>query len=130
MSETEETRLTRMTADGIFTAAELMDMLTNPEKRKGYLYLGIQRGGTSAKKKATPESSLPLPKTMPEASMPVLRSGQVIAEQDGYFVFQGRGWGHGVGLSQWGAQALVRKGWTAERVLEYYYPGTTVRKFK
>ncbi len=25
------------------------------------------------------------------------------------FVFQGRGWGHGVGLSQWGAKAMQNK---------------------
>ncbi|MDR1875768.1 MAG: SpoIID/LytB domain-containing protein [Synergistaceae bacterium] len=126
MSETEEGRLTRMTSDGFFTAAELMDMLMNPEKRKGYLYIGIQRGGSG--RAAAPGVSLP--KTRPDTSMPALRAGQVITGKDGYFVFQGRGWGHGVGLSQWGAQALVKKGWKAERVLEYYYPGTTVRKFK
>lgn len=35
----------------------------------------------------------------------------------------GRGFGHGVGLCQWGAQGKARKGWTAERILQFYYPG-------
>lgn len=36
--------------------------------------------------------------------------------------FSGRGWGHGVGLCQYGAQAMAEKGspWTA--ILKYYYP--------
>ncbi len=40
--------------------------------------------------------------------------------------FKGRGWGHGVGLSQWGAVAMVRSGSTYGDVLLHYYPGTTL----
>jgi stage II sporulation protein D len=35
----------------------------------------------------------------------------------------GRGFGHGVGLCQWGAQGKARLGWTAEQILAFYYPG-------
>jgi stage II sporulation protein D len=35
----------------------------------------------------------------------------------------GRGFGHGVGLCQWGAEGKARKGWTAEQILAFYYPG-------
>ena len=129
MTSGEEMRLTRMTSDGVFTAAELMDMLMNPDKRKGYLYLGIQRSSTAPQSKTnTPRVALPNP--APGADMPVLRPAEVISEENGYFVFHGRGWGHGVGLSQWGAMAMARAGWTAERILEYYYPGTTVKRFQ
>jgi stage II sporulation protein D len=40
--------------------------------------------------------------------------------------FEGGGWGHGVGLCQWGMKALAERGWTAERIITYYYPGTQV----
>jgi stage II sporulation protein D len=40
--------------------------------------------------------------------------------------FEGGGWGHGVGLCQWGMKALAERGWTAERIITYYYPGTRV----
>ena len=43
------------------------------------------------------------------------------------FIFRGRGWGHGIGLFQWGALTLAGEGWTAERILEHYYPGTHVK---
>jgi stage II sporulation protein D len=35
--------------------------------------------------------------------------------------FRGQGWGHGVGLSQWGALGLARKGYAFREILEYYY---------
>lgn len=38
----------------------------------------------------------------------------------------GRGFGHGVGLSQWGAQDKAMKGWNARRILEFYYPSSTI----
>lgn len=37
---------------------------------------------------------------------------------------RGGGWGHGVGLSQWGMKALSERGWSAEHIVRYYYPGT------
>ncbi len=40
--------------------------------------------------------------------------------------FEGGGWGHGVGLCQWGMKALADRGWTADQIIAYYYPGTTV----
>jgi SpoIID/LytB domain protein len=38
----------------------------------------------------------------------------------------GRGFGHGVGLSQWGAQAKARRGASAEDILRFYYPGARI----
>lgn len=36
----------------------------------------------------------------------------------------GSGWGHGVGLSQYGAKAMAHSGHGHEQILEHYYPGT------
>lgn len=36
--------------------------------------------------------------------------------------YDGRGFGHGVGLCQWGANGLARRGASAEQILAYYYP--------
>ena len=40
--------------------------------------------------------------------------------------FNGGGFGHGVGLSQAGAIDLAARGWSFERILSHYYPGTTL----
>jgi stage II sporulation protein D len=39
---------------------------------------------------------------------------------------RGGGWGHGVGLCQWGMKTLSERGWTADRIIDYYYPGTNL----
>lgn len=44
-------------------------------------------------------------------------------------MFYGRGWGHGVGMCQWGAFFLALKRYKADRILRHYYPGTTVKKY-
>ena len=40
------------------------------------------------------------------------------------FVFTGRGWGHGVGMSQWGAYGYAKRGVTYDKILAHFYPGT------
>ncbi len=40
------------------------------------------------------------------------------------FVITGRGWGHGVGMSQWGAYGYARNGVSYDRILAHFYPGT------
>jgi stage II sporulation protein D len=40
------------------------------------------------------------------------------------FVVSGRGWGHGVGMSQYGALGFANEGWTYDRILAHYYRGT------
>ena len=42
------------------------------------------------------------------------------------FTATGAGWGHGVGLSQYGARAMAANGYTAQGIIEYYYTGATV----
>jgi stage II sporulation protein D len=42
------------------------------------------------------------------------------------FVFEGKGWGHAVGLSQNGAIGMARAGYTYDKILTHYFPGTVV----
>ena len=42
------------------------------------------------------------------------------------FTFEGRGYGHGVGMSQWGAKEMADQGFTYKNILSYYYRGTRV----
>jgi hypothetical protein len=41
-------------------------------------------------------------------------------------VVSGHGWGHGLGMSQWGAYGYAKHGWTFDRILAHYYTGTTL----
>ncbi len=50
-------------------------------------------------------------------------------ETDDMLIFtQGRGWGHGVGMCQCGAEGMAREGKKAEDILQYYYPGSKILK--
>ncbi len=40
--------------------------------------------------------------------------------------FSGRGWGHGVGMCQWGAFGMAQRGKDAREILAHYYPGTAL----
>jgi stage II sporulation protein D len=52
-----------------------------------------------------------------------VRSTAFTAERAGTgFLLQGRGWGHGVGLCQWGAAGQARAGRTYRAILLHYYP--------
>ncbi|NNE47269.1 MAG: SpoIID/LytB domain-containing protein [Rhodothermales bacterium] len=47
--------------------------------------------------------------------------------EDGYLRLRGCGWGHGVGLCQMGALGMALSGYSADAILEHYYPGTELR---
>jgi len=40
------------------------------------------------------------------------------------FFVTGHGWGHGIGMPQYGAYGFAQQGWTYTRILDHYYPGT------
>ncbi|MCD6311738.1 MAG: SpoIID/LytB domain-containing protein [Elusimicrobia bacterium] len=52
-----------------------------------------------------------------------------IANKRKEVVFSGSGWGHGVGMSQWGAKELAEKGWSYKKILRLYFPGTRISKY-
>jgi stage II sporulation protein D len=52
-----------------------------------------------------------------------------IEERGDSWVFsEGRGFGHGVGLCQCGAEAMARRGPDAEAILMHYYPGSQIQE--
>ncbi|MEH7237341.1 SpoIID/LytB domain-containing protein [Bacillus sp. JJ1562] len=49
---------------------------------------------------------------------------------DTKYVMKGRGYGHGVGMSQWGASIMGDKGKKYEEIIQFYFPGTTITNFE
>jgi len=49
--------------------------------------------------------------------------------EDDTFVFTVRGYGHGVGMSQYGANYLALQGKTSSEILAYYYPGAVLTEY-
>ena len=51
---------------------------------------------------------------------------QMVKRGDKWEFSSGRGWGHGVGMCQCGAQGMARKGKNAKQILSYYYPDSRI----
>lgn len=43
-------------------------------------------------------------------------------------IFRGQGYGHGVGMSQWGARALAEQGKSPEEIIKYFFKDVTLEK--
>ncbi|HET7481786.1 MAG TPA: SpoIID/LytB domain-containing protein, partial [Actinomycetota bacterium] len=66
-----------------------------------------------------PTSTGRLPETFPSSRVAISTRGKRVR-------VVGRGWGHGVGMSQWGAYGMAQQGATYTDILTHYYSGTTV----
>lgn len=77
----------------------------------------VRRSGTSSLSGASSVSirSRTSTNTVPLTSGPVT------------YTFNGRGWGHGVGMSQWGAKGMGDAGFTYDQILKHYYTGIEIK---
>jgi len=88
---------------------------------------GLTRLGQAASSSSTPPAWLfPSPPSPEPSSSPVY----VVARRwlPARIHFTGSGWGHGVGMSQYGARTLALRGYTYDRILGYYYQGTVLQE--
>src|SRR5688572_24394684 len=53
---------------------------------------------------------------------PRAQADPVVAPKSGTFTVRGAGWGHGFGMSQYGAYGAARSGLTWKQILAFYYP--------
>ncbi len=106
LSMEEERLMIVLTKQGFFNAEQMIDMLLHPEKRKSYLVNALNREPGKAKN---------------TQRLPIASASD--------FILKGKGWGHGVGLSQWGAKSLAEKGWKNDQIISHYYPGTKIEKY-
>jgi stage II sporulation protein D len=70
--------------------------------------------------------SPPLPPPLPALTLPPPASPSLEVLQ---LVAVGRGFGHGIGMSQWGALGLARQGESFAAILRHYYRGTQLRSY-
>lgn len=57
-------------------------------------------------------------------STPVTQPGSgTVTVSGNSYTFNGGGWGHQVGMSQYGANAMARRGFSYDEIVEFYFPG-------
>ena len=84
---------------------------------------GSGQGSTTTAAGTT--TAFPTTRPAPQPTPPTV-SPSTASTAGTVLVFDGHGYGHGLGLSQWGADGYARHGWTYDRILAHYYPGTTL----
>lgn len=52
----------------------------------------------------------------------------ILTVKDSTAHFRGKGWGHGVGMCQWGAYFMAKKGYGMKEILNHYYPGSRLSR--
>lgn len=89
-------------------------------------------GGTTGTGTATSSTSIlsASGKTTANGKLVVMSGDQTarVVETSNQFVFVGRGNGHGLGLSQWGAKGLADAGYDYRQILQHYYQNVTIVK--
>lgn len=55
-----------------------------------------------------------------------LEGGDILSGSD--FILQGKGYGHGVGMSQWGAASMAKQGFDHEEIIKHYYRDVEVNR--
>lgn len=60
--------------------------------------------------------------------LPLSPAGAAASAAPSSYAIQGAGYGHGVGMSQYGAKVAAERGRTHAQILSFYYPGTTVAR--
>lgn len=53
-----------------------------------------------------------------------------LSRAEGAMVFEGKGYGHGVGLCQWSALEMAKAGKTYKEILSFFYPGTVLQVYE
>ena len=53
-----------------------------------------------------------------------------LSRNNSLMVFEGRGYGHGVGMCQWSCLQMAKEGMTYKQILTYFYPGTTIQLYE
>ncbi|MBP2241964.1 stage II sporulation protein D [Cytobacillus eiseniae] len=70
--------------------------------------------------------------SLSDSNVSIQTAGEIVSNEGGTGItsvtLNGKGWGHRIGMSQYGARGYAEKGWTAEQILTHYFQGTTVSK--
>src|SRR4051812_3715887 len=85
--------------------------------RLGVVWVLLAAGGVSSLLAAGPRTL---------RATTVTTSALVTSPAPSVLVLRGHGWGHGLGLSQWGAYGYAKHGWSYDRILAHYYTGTSL----
>lgn len=143
MASIDAIRFTRVYSDGRVGEVQIEGKPVQPVPEPAAVAPDLEEAGKGDGPEAVTEPPIEPPATTPQAvkvtltgfdfrkivGTNVLRSQIMTISQspDGSWVFAGKGYGHGVGLCQWGACGMARAGIGFDAILKHYYTGIDLR---
>ena len=130
-----DSQLSVMTADGIKTTDQIESITVaasdgvHTVNTNGTIDVRTAYGDFAVDVTGRQEWSSELEKMLNAPTVPV-KERVTLSGKNGNFVFYGRGWGHGVGMSQTGARDLGNLGADYMTILTTYFPGISVVDYK
>lgn len=116
-----EQSLTLSKLEASLKVSGLIDIKPGPRNSRGRLVNVLL---------TTSRGTLTMPATkfrMTVGSTVIKSTNFMVRVEGGTAFFSGAGYGHGVGLCQWGAKQRALDGFSYSEILSYYYPGTELR---
>ncbi|MBW4549721.1 MAG: SpoIID/LytB domain-containing protein [Aphanocapsa sp. GSE-SYN-MK-11-07L] len=114
---------------GVGNIVALRPLRTTPQGRIMTMQVIGDRGSRTIKGGQL-RSALGLKSTLfsvtPQASLVANASTKGRPALPQSFIISGRGFGHGLGMSQWGAYGMAKQGYTYSQILQHYYQGITI----
>ena len=121
VADDNEHRMRKMRELYAFDGSSLMQC-----NREMHMLAGENDAGGNPFQVKTSESSSSLftPEPLPERKIVMTRHSR--SDLSAGFVIRGDGYGHGIGMSQWGARALAEQGMDYRKIITYFYYGVEI----
>ncbi|MDI9594800.1 MAG: SpoIID/LytB domain-containing protein [Atribacterota bacterium] len=108
---------------------EMLDKDWNLDDILTFLSLREQeRQKSNSRKINQPSPSNPVEEFEEKEALEIPDNPQITYRTNSVYLFKGKGYGHGVGLSQWGARGMAMKGYSYQDILFHYFPGCEIKK--
>ncbi|MGI6543211.1 MAG: SpoIID/LytB domain-containing protein [Limnochordia bacterium] len=112
---------------GMRTIITLAPVMQSDQVR-GYIAIGDGVSQTFSKEQLRKWYNLPSPSFDLK-----MTNGKIITDPTNpgniLTVVNGRGYGHGVGMSQYGAKSMAEEGWSFSKILKYYYTDVSIERY-
>jgi stage II sporulation protein D len=106
----------RLKARGVSTIQSIREGERDPSGRLKHVVVNGQKRIPAAYFRMEVDA-----RTIKSTDFSITRNGDTVE-------FSGHGWGHGVGLCQWGAHGMAEAGHSWREILSHYYPGANLRQ--
>lgn len=108
---------------------EMLDKDWNLDDIFTFLRLREQeRQKSNSSRMKQPSPTKPIDEFEEKEALETLHHPETLYRNNSDYLFRGKGYGHGVGLSQWGARGMAMEGYSYQEILLHYFPGCEIKK--